>query len=180
MSTVPETILARHAGLRVLALSMITNMGCGLHDEPLSHAHTLASAQSAGARAVPLLHAIVEALDRDDMSQTIRTEADVARLALACLDLTSLNDGDRDADVIALCQRAAGAHGTPAAVCVWPHLARVAVQHAPRGVRVAAVANFPDGGTDLQRALADTGAHRAGGRARGRRGAALSCAARRR
>jgi purine-nucleoside phosphorylase len=63
MSTVPETILARRHGLRVLALSMITNMGCGLHDENLSHAHTLASAQAAGARAVPLLHAIVEALE---------------------------------------------------------------------------------------------------------------------
>ena len=33
------------------------------------------------------------------MSKTLRTEADVARLALACLDLTSLNDGDREADV---------------------------------------------------------------------------------
>jgi purine-nucleoside phosphorylase len=63
MSTVPETILARRFGLRVLALSLITNMGCGLHDEALSHAHTLASAQAAGARAVPLLHAIVEALE---------------------------------------------------------------------------------------------------------------------
>jgi purine-nucleoside phosphorylase len=63
MSTVPETILARRYGLRVLALSMITNMGCGLHDEQLSHAHTLASAQAAGAQAVPLLHAIVEALE---------------------------------------------------------------------------------------------------------------------
>jgi purine-nucleoside phosphorylase len=63
MSTVPETILARRYGLRVLALSMITNMGCGLHDESLSHAHTLASAQAAGAHAVPLLHAIVEALE---------------------------------------------------------------------------------------------------------------------
>jgi len=63
MSTVPETILARRYGLRVLALSMITNMGCGLHDEALSHAHTLASAQAAGARAVPLLHAIVETLE---------------------------------------------------------------------------------------------------------------------
>ena len=30
MSTVPETILARHAGMRVLALSLITNMGCGI------------------------------------------------------------------------------------------------------------------------------------------------------
>jgi deoxyribose-phosphate aldolase len=85
-----------------------------------------------------------------------RTEQDVARIALACLDLTSLNDGDGDADVIALCHRATGAHGQPAAVCVWSQLAHVAVQHAPAGVRVAAVANFPDGSTDVQRALADT------------------------
>ena len=49
MSTVPETILARRHGLRVLALSMITNMGCGLEDEALSHAHTLAVAQAAQA-----------------------------------------------------------------------------------------------------------------------------------
>jgi purine-nucleoside phosphorylase len=63
MSTVPETILARRYGLRVLALSMITNMGCGLQDEHLSHAHTLASASAASAHAVPLLHAIVEALE---------------------------------------------------------------------------------------------------------------------
>jgi deoxyribose-phosphate aldolase len=90
------------------------------------------------------------------MSQAIRTDTEVARLALACLDLTSLNESDRDADVIALCQRAAGAPAMPAAVCVWSHLAHVAVQHAPAGVRVAAVANFPDGSTDLQRAVADT------------------------
>jgi purine-nucleoside phosphorylase len=63
MSTVPETILARHAGLRVLALSMFTNMGCGLEDEMLSHAHTLASAQAAGARAVPLLAGLIGALE---------------------------------------------------------------------------------------------------------------------
>ena len=63
MSTVPETILARHAGLRVLAVSLITNMGCGIDDEALSHAHTLASAQSAGANAVQLLAAVVAALE---------------------------------------------------------------------------------------------------------------------
>jgi len=63
MSTVPETILARRHGLRVLALSMITNMGCGLEDEALSHAHTLAVAQAAQASAVPLLEAIVAALE---------------------------------------------------------------------------------------------------------------------
>lgn len=63
MSTVPETILARHAGLRVLALSMFTNMGCGLEAEVLSHAHTLTTAQAAGAHAVPLLESLVAALE---------------------------------------------------------------------------------------------------------------------
>jgi purine-nucleoside phosphorylase len=59
----PETILARHAGLRVLALSLFTNMGCGLDAEALSHSHTLAAAQAAGARAVQLLDAVVTALE---------------------------------------------------------------------------------------------------------------------
>jgi purine-nucleoside phosphorylase len=59
MSTVPETILARHAGLRVLALSMFTNMGCGLEAQALSHAHTLTMAQAASDAAVPLLEAVI-------------------------------------------------------------------------------------------------------------------------
>ena len=63
MSTVPETILARHAGLRVLALSLMTNMAAGLQSETLSHAHTLATAQAASASATALLLAIVEALE---------------------------------------------------------------------------------------------------------------------
>jgi purine-nucleoside phosphorylase len=62
MSTVPETILARRHGLRVLAFSMFTNMGCGLEAEALSHAHTLATAQAAGGAAVPLLEAVIAAL----------------------------------------------------------------------------------------------------------------------
>lgn len=63
MSTVPETILARHAGLRVLALSLVTNLACGVGDEALSHAHTLQAAQRAGADASALVQAIVAALD---------------------------------------------------------------------------------------------------------------------
>jgi purine-nucleoside phosphorylase len=62
MSTVPETILARHAGLRVLALSMLTNMGAGLSDEALSHSHTLATAQAGGEAATQLLAAVVAAI----------------------------------------------------------------------------------------------------------------------
>ena len=62
MSTVPETIIARHAGMKVLALSMITNLAAGLDAEPLSHAQTLAAAQAAGDRAVRLLEALTPAL----------------------------------------------------------------------------------------------------------------------
>jgi purine-nucleoside phosphorylase len=64
MSTVPETILARHAGLRVLALSMITNMGCGLSTEQLSHAHTLAGAQAAADAALRLMTALLPRLEK--------------------------------------------------------------------------------------------------------------------
>ena len=63
MSTVPETILARHAGLRVLALSLMTNMAAGMEPEVLSHAHTMATASGASERAVALLSAIVQRLE---------------------------------------------------------------------------------------------------------------------
>lgn len=62
MSTVPETILARHAGLKVLAFSMLTNMAAGLSDEALSHAHTLRSAHAADEDASRLLAAVIAAI----------------------------------------------------------------------------------------------------------------------
>ena len=62
MSTVPETILARHAGLKVLGLSMLTNMGAGMASETLSHAHTLQTAKTTAALAARLLAAVVPAL----------------------------------------------------------------------------------------------------------------------
>jgi xanthosine phosphorylase len=46
MSTVQETILARHCGLRVAAVSVITNLAEGMSDEPLSHDQTLRSAEA--------------------------------------------------------------------------------------------------------------------------------------
>jgi xanthosine phosphorylase len=41
MSSVPDCVIARHCGLKVVGCSLITNMGAGLSDEKLSHAHTL-------------------------------------------------------------------------------------------------------------------------------------------
>jgi purine nucleotide phosphorylase len=60
MSTVPEAILARHAGLKVVALSLITNYAAGMTDGKLSHAHTLALATEAAADVRRLLRAFLE------------------------------------------------------------------------------------------------------------------------
>ena len=76
-----------------------------------------------------------------------------ARTALRCLDLTSLNDADTEADIERLCARALTPHGAVAAVCVWPRFAALARQRLPAGVRVAAVANFPAGGSDVDAVL---------------------------
>jgi deoxyribose-phosphate aldolase len=105
------------------------------------------------------------------MSTTFDAQA-AARTALACLDLTSLNDADTESTVAALCRRAAGdsgpaGRGATAAVCVWPRLAAFARAEldaaGAQAVRVAAVANFPDGSTDVQRAVRDTAAIAAAG-----------------
>ena len=63
MSTVPETILARYLGLRVLALSLMTNMGAGMSQERLSHSHTLSQAAAASQNASALLARIIGTLD---------------------------------------------------------------------------------------------------------------------
>jgi purine-nucleoside phosphorylase len=50
MSTVPEVILARFLGLRVAAVSVVTNMGAGMSAEAISHEHTKAMAPLGAAK----------------------------------------------------------------------------------------------------------------------------------
>ena len=64
MSTVHETAVARHCGLRVAAISAITNLAEGLNPEPLSHEQTLRDAQRAADDLAPLLVRFVEGLAR--------------------------------------------------------------------------------------------------------------------
>ncbi len=55
MSTVPETLVARQHGLRVAALSCITNLGAGLSKTPLSHDEVLETAERVKPTAAALL-----------------------------------------------------------------------------------------------------------------------------
>ncbi|HSV60026.1 MAG TPA: deoxyribose-phosphate aldolase [Variovorax sp.] len=86
-----------------------------------------------------------------------------ASIALACLDLTSLNDNDDAAAIDALCAKAQGPAGPPAALCVWPRFVAQARAALPASIRVAAVASFPDGALDTARALSDANAILAAG-----------------
>ena len=62
MSTVPEVILARFFGLKVAAISTITNMAAGMSDENISHAHTKAMAPLGAAKLEKILRRYLSVL----------------------------------------------------------------------------------------------------------------------
>ena len=65
MSTVPEAIALRHAGVRVLAFSAITNMAAGILPRPLDHADVLAAGRTIGGKLARLLEEILPEIDAE-------------------------------------------------------------------------------------------------------------------
>lgn len=60
MSTVPETIVARHSGMRVLAISCITNMAAGILDQPITHQEVIDTGKRVANDFIRLVSGIIE------------------------------------------------------------------------------------------------------------------------
>ncbi|MCG8498803.1 MAG: purine-nucleoside phosphorylase [Firmicutes bacterium] len=59
MSTVPEVIVATHAGMKVLGISCISNMAAGILDQPLHHEEVMETAESVKEKFLTLVRAII-------------------------------------------------------------------------------------------------------------------------
>ncbi|MCM2999400.1 purine-nucleoside phosphorylase [Paenibacillus cellulositrophicus] len=59
MSTVSETIVARHAGLEVLGISCISNMAAGILDQPLSHEEVMETTERVREKFLGLVLAVI-------------------------------------------------------------------------------------------------------------------------
>jgi len=62
MSTVPETIVARHCGMRVLGISSVTNMAAGVLDTPINHEEVLAVGEAVREPFRKLVDAVIDTM----------------------------------------------------------------------------------------------------------------------
>lgn len=83
------------------------------------------------------------------------TDIDIAKRAIALLDLTELGDAATDQQIVALCEKAKGRGAIPpvAAVCVWPRHVNLARFILPPAIKVATVVNFPSGDAPVSAVL---------------------------
>lgn len=88
----------------------------------------------------------------------IKESVGLAQRILSLIDLTSLKESDTEANIVQLFEKARTPFGHVAAVCVSPAFARLAVaQFAGSPIKVATVANFPEGGASLETVLTEIG-----------------------
>jgi len=64
MSTVPEAIVARHMGMKVLGLSCITNMAAGISEAPINHEEVIETGQKVRETFTHLLRRIIGKIER--------------------------------------------------------------------------------------------------------------------
>jgi len=69
MSTVLETIAARHLGMRVLALSLATNLAAGINPQPLSGEDVLQVGKESAQRVGTLLRDVLKQIDTTKATQ---------------------------------------------------------------------------------------------------------------
>jgi purine-nucleoside phosphorylase len=65
MSTVPEVVAARHLGVKVLAISCVTNMAAGILDQPINHEEVLETGERVKGDFVALLRAVLPEIAKD-------------------------------------------------------------------------------------------------------------------
>ena len=65
MSTVLEVIAARHMGIKVLAISCVTNMAAGILDQPLSHQEVMETGERVKNSFEGLLRAVLPRIEKD-------------------------------------------------------------------------------------------------------------------
>ena len=85
---------------------------------------------------------------------------ELAKLAISLIDLTTLTNKENEQDIKNLCRHALTEFGEVAAVCIYPRFIPIAKKTLndlqAKNVKIATVANFPHGSSNINQAVKET------------------------